>query len=55
MIRSASDDQRIVITGIGLAAPNGDNLADYRAARDVWFTAHQAARHGLINSVEVLS
>ncbi|MBL9164503.1 MAG: beta-ketoacyl-[acyl-carrier-protein] synthase family protein [Planctomycetaceae bacterium] len=32
MIRSASDDQRIVITGIGLTAPNGDNLADYRAA-----------------------
>lgn len=32
MIRSASDDQRIVMTGIGLTAPNGDNLADYRAA-----------------------
>lgn len=32
MIRSASDEQRIVITGIGLTAPNGDNLADYRAA-----------------------
>jgi 3-oxoacyl-[acyl-carrier-protein] synthase II len=32
MIRSASDDQRIVITGIGLTSPNGDNLADYRAA-----------------------
>jgi len=32
MIRSDSDDQRIVITGIGLTAPNGDNLADYRAA-----------------------
>ena len=32
MIRSAQDDQRIVITGIGLTAPNGDNLADYRAA-----------------------
>jgi 3-oxoacyl-[acyl-carrier-protein] synthase II len=32
MIRSASDDHRIVITGIGLTAPNGDNLADYRAA-----------------------
>lgn len=37
MIRSASlltegDDQRIVITGIGLTAPNGDNLRDYRAA-----------------------
>ncbi|MCH2114310.1 MAG: beta-ketoacyl-[acyl-carrier-protein] synthase family protein [Pirellulales bacterium] len=30
MIRSASDDQRIVITGVGLTAPNGDNLADYR-------------------------
>ncbi|MEN8134152.1 MAG: beta-ketoacyl-[acyl-carrier-protein] synthase family protein [Thermodesulfobacteriota bacterium] len=25
------DKQRIVITGVGLAAPNGDNLADYRA------------------------
>ncbi|MCA9271293.1 MAG: beta-ketoacyl-[acyl-carrier-protein] synthase family protein [Planctomycetales bacterium] len=24
------DDQRIVITGIGLTAPNGDNLADFR-------------------------
>ncbi|NOY42944.1 MAG: beta-ketoacyl-[acyl-carrier-protein] synthase family protein [Planctomycetes bacterium] len=32
MIRSAQDDQRIVITGVGLTAPNGDNLADYRAA-----------------------
>ena len=32
MIRSAQDDQRIVITGIGLTAPNGDNLADFRAA-----------------------
>jgi 3-oxoacyl-[acyl-carrier-protein] synthase II len=31
MIRRA-DDQRIVITGIGLTAPNGDSLADYRAA-----------------------
>jgi 3-oxoacyl-[acyl-carrier-protein] synthase II len=26
-----SDDQRIVITGVGLAAPNADNLDDYRA------------------------
>lgn len=26
------DQQRIVITGIGLTAPNGDNLRDYRAA-----------------------
>ncbi len=25
------DNQRIVITGVGLAAPNADNLADYRA------------------------
>jgi 3-oxoacyl-(acyl-carrier-protein) synthase len=24
-------DQRIVITGIGLAAPNADNLQDYRS------------------------
>jgi 3-oxoacyl-[acyl-carrier-protein] synthase II len=37
MIRSASslsgsDDQRIVITGIGLTAPNGDNLPDFRTA-----------------------
>ncbi len=37
MIRSANlipdgDNQRIVITGVGLTAPNGDNLADYRAA-----------------------
>jgi 3-oxoacyl-[acyl-carrier-protein] synthase II len=32
MIRSAQDDQRIVITGVGLTAPNGDTLADYRAA-----------------------
>ncbi len=26
------DDQRIVITGIGLTAPNGNSLAEYRAA-----------------------
>ena len=32
MIRSAQDDQRIVITGVGLTSPNGDNLADFRAA-----------------------
>ena len=32
MIRTAPDDLRIVITGIGLTAPNGDSLADYRAA-----------------------
>jgi 3-oxoacyl-[acyl-carrier-protein] synthase II len=32
MIRSVLDDQRIVITGVGLTAPNGDNLTDYRAA-----------------------
>ncbi len=32
MIRSAQDDHRIVITGVGLTAPNGNNLADYRAA-----------------------
>ena len=25
-----SEDQRIVITGVGLAAPNADNLQDYR-------------------------
>lgn len=28
---SKPDSQRIVITGVGLAAPNADNLADYRA------------------------
>ncbi len=32
MIRSVQDDHRIVITGVGLTAPNGDTLADYRAA-----------------------
>ncbi|TWU25927.1 beta-ketoacyl-[acyl-carrier-protein] synthase family protein [Bythopirellula polymerisocia] len=32
MIRSAEDYQRIVITGVGLTAPNGDNLAEFRAA-----------------------
>ena len=26
-----SDEQRIVITGVGLAAPNADNLQDYRS------------------------
>jgi 3-oxoacyl-[acyl-carrier-protein] synthase II len=31
MIRSA-DDQRIVITGVGLTAPNGDSLPQFRAA-----------------------
>lgn len=29
---SLQDPNRIVITGIGLAAPNGDSLADFRAA-----------------------
>ena len=29
---SLPDNQRIVITGIGLTAPNGNNLQDYRAA-----------------------
>ena len=32
MIRMADDDWRIVITGIGLTAPNGNNLDDYRNA-----------------------
>src|SRR5688500_16627604 len=32
MFRSAQDDQRIVITGVGLTAPNGDSLAAYRSA-----------------------
>jgi len=27
-----SENQRIVITGVGLAAPNGDNLQDYRSS-----------------------
>jgi 3-oxoacyl-[acyl-carrier-protein] synthase II len=26
------DNQRIVITGVGLTAPNGNNLAEFRAA-----------------------
>ena len=30
MIAQLPDDQRIVLTGIGLAAPNGDNLGEYR-------------------------
>jgi len=30
--RSADDRERIVITGIGLTAPNGNTLAEYRAA-----------------------
>ena len=32
MISTAADDTRIVFTGVGLTAPNGNNLADYRAA-----------------------
>ena len=32
MIKSVQDDQRIVITGLGLTAPNGDSLPQYRAA-----------------------
>ncbi len=32
MICTAQDDQRIVITGIGLTAPNGDSLSTYREA-----------------------
>ncbi len=28
------DTQRIVITGVGLTAPNGNNLAEYRAAHN---------------------
>src|ERR1700704_4818353 len=30
MIAGKPDTQRIVITGVGLAAPNGDNLAEFR-------------------------
>src|SRR5690606_29569555 len=36
------DPQRIVITGVGLAAPNGDNLADFRASL-------LAGRSGVVN------
>ena len=32
MIRSVQDDERIVITGLGLTAPNGDSLPEYREA-----------------------
>ncbi len=32
MIRTANDDQRIVITGVGLTSPNGNSLAEYREA-----------------------
>jgi 3-oxoacyl-[acyl-carrier-protein] synthase II len=32
MLSNNPDDRRIVITGIGLAAPNGNTLAEYRAA-----------------------
>jgi 3-oxoacyl-[acyl-carrier-protein] synthase II len=32
MISTANDHQRIVITGIGLTAPNGNTLAEYREA-----------------------
>ncbi len=32
MIAAGRDSQRIVITGIGLTAPNGNNLKDYREA-----------------------
>ncbi len=30
MVPSRPDEQRIVITGVGLTAPNGDNLRDFR-------------------------
>jgi 3-oxoacyl-[acyl-carrier-protein] synthase II len=32
MVSALPDEQRIAITGIGLTAPNGDNLGDFRAA-----------------------
>ena len=32
MISTANDHERIVITGIGLTAPNGNTLAEYRDA-----------------------
>ena len=32
MIRTATEHQRIVITGVGLTSPNGNNLAEYRKA-----------------------
>lgn len=32
MSRTQPDERRIVITGIGLTAPNGDSLADFRGA-----------------------
>jgi 3-oxoacyl-[acyl-carrier-protein] synthase II len=32
MIRSVQDEHRIVITGVGLTAPNGNSLGEYRAA-----------------------
>ncbi len=32
MIAQLPDDQRIVLTGVGLTAPNGNNLAEYRDA-----------------------
>jgi 3-oxoacyl-[acyl-carrier-protein] synthase II len=32
MIRAVADEQRIVITGVGLTAPNGNSLPEYRQA-----------------------
>ena len=32
MISTAAEDQRIVITGVGLTAPNGNSLSEYRDA-----------------------
>jgi 3-oxoacyl-[acyl-carrier-protein] synthase II len=32
MVRNVPDERRIVITGVGLTAPNGDTLTEYRAA-----------------------
>ena len=31
-MQGRDDSERIVITGVGLASPNGDNLAEFRNA-----------------------
>ena len=45
--KSLNDDQRIVITGVGLASPNGNTLSEFRAnlLNNVSGIEHMEIRH----------
>jgi hypothetical protein len=49
-VSDVMDSERVVITGVGLAAPNGNNLSEFRAAAAVGKVRRCAVRNPLHGS-----